>query len=110
MDLMMAMPIVLIIIFIISVEFYGIRFSYEKSESAYSSQISLYSDSQLIVLSIYRENAGYSQALEISSRLAEAYDVNASLSPIGNTPGCRAYDVCRIVYLKGIQYLLRVSR
>ena len=110
MDLMMAMPIVLIIIFIISTGFYGIKYSYEKYESAYSNQIVLYSDSQLIVLSIYREDAGYSQALEISSRLAEAYGVNASLSVLGNNPGCRAYDACRIVYLNGIQYLLRVSR
>lgn len=110
MDLMMAMPIVLIVLFIISAGFYGIRSSYEKSELTYSGQIVLYSDSQLIVLSIYGENAGYPQASEISSRLAEAYGLNASLSLLGNASGCKAYDVCRIVYLKGIPYLLRVSR
>ena len=108
-DLIVAMPIISLAILVLFAGLYLIPRSYLGLESAYARKLSLYSDSQLIVSSINASNAGYSSDAEISAGIAEAYGANAVISPAVGGVQCLLYSVCRLIYIKGMPYVLEVK-
>lgn len=108
-DMAIAFPIALFALSIISLALIANSSLIISTSGSASRMLGIYSESQILVSTLYETNLNYSEAIALSSSFSRDYNVTVTITTYSDNVSCSYDAVCRIITLSGRLYMLEMK-